>query len=476
MRRQLGKSLSPITSFNRIALFAASTLALGCGTDSVVAPPDVTVATLTAASATNYTATVGGFVTDLPAVVARNAGGKAIAGILVKFEVSVTIADPASSTSLASVSMMTDSNGVARLPSWRLSTFPALNSVSASAGTAAPITFSVNAVAGPVSYLIPYAGDNQIVPGGTASAIQPQVRAVDDYSNPIANVAVSFSVTEGGGSITVATALTDAKGIATPGAWTVGSSGPQALEAKVEAFPAIHKLTFTAMAESQSEPLVCGASAIVPLGTTLHSTLGTTSCKGADGKYYDIIRITTSHFRAYRLKLESPDFDTYMQIIGDTKVAENDDLATNTSHLKLFLAEGTYVVVVSSHNPGALGKYSLNYTTADETLNDCEIVFVTRGVGTAQTFGSVNCEDTGSRNTHRYRVYLTEGSQFSVRLDEEDYYSYYALNIRSSDGKQIATGSGVYALDATLKAAVSGYYYIEVSTDEDGISYSIGFR
>src|SRR5439155_7392950 len=46
----------------------------------------------------------------------------------------------------------------------------------------------------------------------------------DLNGRPVAGVQVTFSVTAGGGSITGATQVTDANGVATVGTWTLGAS------------------------------------------------------------------------------------------------------------------------------------------------------------------------------------------------------------------------------------------------------------
>ena len=46
----------------------------------------------------------------------------------------------------------------------------------------------------------------------------------DAYNNPVSGVAVTFAVASGGGSVTGASATTNASGIATVGSWTLGTT------------------------------------------------------------------------------------------------------------------------------------------------------------------------------------------------------------------------------------------------------------
>jgi hypothetical protein len=113
-------------------------------------------------------------------------------------------------------------------------------------GTA--VTLTLTSVAGPPAALTREAGDNQPGVVGTAVSIRPQVRLSDAYGNGIAGSTVTFTVVEGGGSITGATPITDAGGRATLGSWTLGSTpGTNRVTATAGSLSA----TFTATATSQ---------------------------------------------------------------------------------------------------------------------------------------------------------------------------------------------------------------------------------
>lgn len=99
-------------------------------------------------------------------------------------------------------------------------------------GTA--LDFHFIAVAGPPHALVVVAGDAQNAIAGTTVATPPTVRVVDALGNPIEGVSVVFEVTSGGGSLTGATATTDAEGVASPEAWLLGlMPGPNTVTATV---------------------------------------------------------------------------------------------------------------------------------------------------------------------------------------------------------------------------------------------------
>lgn len=83
---------------------------------------------------------------------------------------------------------------------------------------------------------------------GTDVVPTPAVRVTTSAGAPVEGVAVYFAVTEGGGSITGPSQVTDAAGIATVGSWRLGTAaGSNVLMATVTALPAL-KQTFTVTA------------------------------------------------------------------------------------------------------------------------------------------------------------------------------------------------------------------------------------
>jgi hypothetical protein len=94
------------------------------------------------------------------------------------------------------------------------------------------------------------AGDAQSATAGTAVAIAPKVLVTDAFADPVAGVAVTFAVASGGGSITGASATTDASGFASVGSWTLGSiAGVNTLTATVTGLTPV---TFTATGTAPS--------------------------------------------------------------------------------------------------------------------------------------------------------------------------------------------------------------------------------
>jgi CARDB len=108
------------------------------------------------------------------------------------------------------------------------------------------------------------AGDAQTAAPGTAVPTPPSVLLRDSLGNPAVGEAVTFSVGSGGGSITGATQVTNASGIATVGSWTLGSVGPNTLTA-TSAGAVGSPVTFAAIATVAPDLVISSVLTAAPL-------------------------------------------------------------------------------------------------------------------------------------------------------------------------------------------------------------------
>jgi alpha-tubulin suppressor-like RCC1 family protein/pimeloyl-ACP methyl ester carboxylesterase len=75
---------------------------------------------------------------------------------------------------------------------------------------------------------------------GLAVSQAPSVKVTTSSGVPVPDVAVTFAIVAGGGSLTGANATTDDAGVATVGSWTLGTvAGPNVLSAKVSSLPTV---------------------------------------------------------------------------------------------------------------------------------------------------------------------------------------------------------------------------------------------
>lgn len=152
-----------------------------------------------------------------PTILATDAFGNPVPGAVATFTVASGGGSPANRTTT------TATDGTASFGTWTLGPNAGTNTLNA---TVNGITTTFTATAtGPVGLNITNsAGDAQQQIAGTTLSIRPAVLVTDQSGNPVGGVAVTFAVTAGGGSITGATALTNAQGIATVGSWTLGTA------------------------------------------------------------------------------------------------------------------------------------------------------------------------------------------------------------------------------------------------------------
>jgi adhesin/invasin len=217
------------TNASGVATVTTWTLGAVAGTQTLVARvaglPDVVFSALAAPGAavliasngvpTQQVAVVGTNVTPAPSVRVFDAQGNGVPGVTVAF---------ASSTgsTVTGGSKTTDNNGVAAPDAWALGTQARTYTLTASTGSLTTVSFSVAARAGAASAAAIADGNNQSATVGSAVAIEPSVRVVDQFGNPVGGIEVVFDVTSGGGTAVARRPVTNSDGVATVGGWTLG--------------------------------------------------------------------------------------------------------------------------------------------------------------------------------------------------------------------------------------------------------------
>ena len=171
------------------------------------------------------TAVAGAAVPVAPAVRISDGSGNPISGLPVTFTAGA-------GSSVDGGATTTDPNGVAAPIRWVLSTTIGLNTLTAASPALPGVTFQFTATGtvGPPAVLAASAGEGQSAAVGGSVATAPAVLLSDAAGHPLPGVSVTFSVASGGGTVTGATPLTDANGIATLGGWILGLlPGPNTL-------------------------------------------------------------------------------------------------------------------------------------------------------------------------------------------------------------------------------------------------------
>lgn len=180
---------------------------------------DPAVATsLVPSTSVNVAGVAGAPVSPPPSVVVKNQKGSPMAGIPVTFTVT------SGGGTVTGASVTTGADGIATVGSWTFGTVAGQNILTASSPTLSSVTFTGIGSPGPAAAISKLSSDNQSTIVGTAVPNAPSVQVKDAYGNAVGNVAVTFTPSQGAGSVTGAARTTGADGVATAGSWILGTS------------------------------------------------------------------------------------------------------------------------------------------------------------------------------------------------------------------------------------------------------------
>ena len=222
------------------ALVLAAALAACSGSTQPKPGKPITIAI---SAGDGQTAAVGA---QLPAPIAvkiTDDGGRGVPGVPVDFLIT------SGGGQLSALSATTNGNGIATTR-WTLGTNTAASPQvtaqlidPATGALLASVMFHATAKPGPPAFIYADGGDNQV--GFEATALSEPIVAVvrDEFGNGVPNVAVTFAVLDGGGSVSPSAATTGANGHA-QATWTLGPYGQPQRATAVAA--ALTKATFFA--------------------------------------------------------------------------------------------------------------------------------------------------------------------------------------------------------------------------------------
>ncbi len=99
---------------------------------------------------------------------------------------------------------------------------PGTETTTAAAAGLTPVTFTITATVAGATQMTLNGGDRQTGVVGTTLPTALSVRVADQFNNPVAGVQISWSVVDGGGSVSPAISTSNPSGIASTG-WTLGT-------------------------------------------------------------------------------------------------------------------------------------------------------------------------------------------------------------------------------------------------------------
>lgn len=217
MQRRSGRSWLAL-----VPVYAAMIVA-ACSTDPTSGPQ---IVTLVAVSGSGQFGPLGSPLAQPLVVRVEDQTGAPVEGATVSWDVVLGGGDISPSQSV------TNDQGLASA-TFTLGSTQGLNTATASIGGNQPVVFTATATTAPPAALFIVAGNGQT---GTVATVLPTdlvVQVTDAGDNPKSGVTVTFAVLSGAGSLSSATAVTNASGNATV-EWTLGTTaGPQSVLASV---------------------------------------------------------------------------------------------------------------------------------------------------------------------------------------------------------------------------------------------------
>jgi glucose/arabinose dehydrogenase len=200
---------------------------------------------------------------ERPVTVRLRRGAAPVAGVRVTFTAGRGAVDQPEA--------VTDADGVASAGRWTLGQVAGPHTLLASAADAESLPVRATARADVGINVAVHEGDGQQAPRGTAVPIAPAMRITDTWGNPVADLAVEWTVIEGGGAIAGPTTVaTDVDGVSRVQGWVLGGSvGQHRLVARM---PGLPQVTFVATATAVGMPslaLEAGDEQSAPVSTAL---------------------------------------------------------------------------------------------------------------------------------------------------------------------------------------------------------------
>jgi len=192
-------------------------------------PPPPPASNVVVSGGDEQVAAPGEAVATAPEVRVTNSQGQGVAGVSVSFAVI------SGGGSVSNPNTTTNSQGRASPGTWTLGGQAGAQELRATVNGVGSVTFTATAQmpADPASLQI-VSGNGQSATVGTAVPSSPTVRVLDDQSNPVAGVTVTFAVASGGGFVTGAVVTSSGSGDASPSGWTLGTTaGSNQLRATV---------------------------------------------------------------------------------------------------------------------------------------------------------------------------------------------------------------------------------------------------
>jgi len=301
-------------------------------------------------------------------------------------------------------------------------------------------------------------GNGQTGPGG--DDLPDSLRVVVTGSNDQPMVGVTVSWAAGGATISPLTSTTDANG-QTAARLSLGAVGSVIATATVAG---LTPATFNATA---ADP--CGWLHALSLGQTATGQLRQYDCQLSDNSFIDFYELPVSGQQALGIRLTSASFNAFIwffDLAGLVGVNNDTTTSANTnSFFKLVAAPGDYIIGANSLFGNEMGPYTLRAATTNQSEENCEEVWLTRGVTTAQVLSTTDCAAAGPSYSDAFWVVLYSGDSLDVKASTLAFDAQLQLDTLNTAGSlaPVASDDSVGGTHLTYTATVSNFYLLEAS-------------
>lgn len=342
----------------------ASGIVSGCGSSTEPRSP----ATLSAATATALSGTVGTEVSPTPAVRVLNQDGTPVEGATVSFQVT------AGGGTVANTTAITDASGTASSGSWVLGPAVGTHTLTASTAGPAPVVFTAQAQAN-VCEVRTTIAVGEVASEALASGDCVISGAFADHYSLTTTAGQSVEITLS--SLDFDTFLGVASANGAPVAANDDDPAITTTNSRIRilAAPGLHTVTATSFGAAMSGDYTLRVEAaaesaeecdmtFIERGVTTQQTLSDTDCVLEPPYFDDQFFIYLAAGSQVRLRQSTQEFDAYLLLLGPggAVVAENDDASDDVTDAEIVhtaAISGFYLISASSALEGQTGAYTL---------------------------------------------------------------------------------------------------------------------
>lgn len=306
-----------------------------------------------------------------------------------------------------------------------------------------------------------------------ATITMPDVLVQNAAGQPLANVRVDFKPGTNNGQVASASAYTNAAGVVTIPAWTLGAApGPQVLTASVAgALRTRFEVATTIAAGCTSSPAAVGFS-------YAGSWTGNDCTAASNGARYDEYTFVTTGQSKFKMNLAGHAgrkftlLDSTGRVVGDMPADAFSPAAASAIEFRYALPAGTYRLRPTATDASTLGDYvmklSPDFTTRIVDRSICgPVVFTTFGAVIEESLSpETSCSFQGDVED-RYIILLRQGESFELSLESAAFGPWLGLRDDRSPTapllvKQSSQAAGAVKVSHT--ATFTGFHEIIVTT------------